>query len=190
DVPAVLGSKATSMRARLGGIEGRALRAGDRFSVFAPKANPGVRGAAGGDGGHRAETASHRDDDPVRFVWGIHADLFALALREKFVTSRFRITSMMDRMGVRLRDDSGVFSGAKILSLVSDSVTVGDIQILGDGVPIVLGRDHQPTGGYPRIGTVISADLDRFFQKRPNAEVAFSPVGVEHAQALLRSGTP
>jgi allophanate hydrolase subunit 2 len=49
-------------------------------------------------------------------------------------------------------------------------------------------RDHQPTGGYPRIGTVISADLDRFAQMRPGEPVAFAPVSVEHAQRLLRSG--
>ena len=63
----------------------------------------------------------------------------------------------------------------------------GDIQILGDGTPIVLMRDHQPTGGYPRIATIISADLDRFAQLRPGSPVAFEPVTVEHAHALLRS---
>ncbi|RYE58053.1 MAG: hypothetical protein EOP20_06570, partial [Hyphomicrobiales bacterium] len=120
---------------------------------------------------------------------GLHAEVFEPSLREKFVTSRFRITSMMDRMGVRLRDEAGVFADTRILSLVSDPVVVGDIQILGDGTPIVLGRDHQPTGGYPRIGTIASVDLDRFFQLRPNTEIAFSPIGLDHAQALLRSGT-
>ena len=62
----------------------------------------------------------------------------------------------------------------------------GDIQILGDGTPIVLMRDHQPTGGYPRIGTIITADLDRFAQLRSGATVAFRPVTVEHAHGLLR----
>ena len=93
----------------------------------------------------------------------------------------------MDRMGVRLADDGKVFAGASILSLVSDPILAGDIQILGDGTPIVLMRDHQPTGGYPRIGTVISADLDRFSQMRAGEAVAFEPVSVEHAQRLLRS---
>ncbi len=62
----------------------------------------------------------------------------------------------------------------------------GDIQILGDGTPIVLMRDHQPTGGYPRIGTVIGADLDRFAQMRPESRVAFTPITVDHAHALRR----
>ena len=58
----------------------------------------------------------------------------------------------------------------------------GDIQILGDGTPIVLMRDHQPTGGYPRIATVVSADLDRFAQMRPGTTLTFRPVTVEHAR--------
>ncbi|MCR6634682.1 biotin-dependent carboxyltransferase family protein [Devosia sp.] len=176
DVPVVMGSRATSMRARIGGLEGRALRAGDRLAVI-------------GDGEASGPVAARpRVEGPIRFVWGLHAEVFSAELREKFVPSAFRISSMMDRMGVRLRDETAVFAEARILSLVSDPIVVGDIQILGDGTPIVLGRDHQPTGGYPRIGTIISADLDRFFQLRPNAELVFAPVGTDHAQALLRSG--
>lgn len=176
-VAPVLGSRATSLRARLGGLEGRVLKAGDRLAVI-------------GEGLEPAEV-SDRDlaDGPIRFIWGLHAEAFEPAVRAQFVTARFRVSAMMDRMGVRLRDEAGVFSAARILSLVSDPVVAGDIQILGDGTPIVLGRDHQPTGGYPRIGTVATVDLDRFFQMRPNAEVTFAPVALDHAQALLRSGT-
>jgi len=188
DVPVVLGSKATSLRARIGGLDGRLLQAGDELvvSVVAGAATatsngPEVKPEGSVVGGSGLES-------PIRFVWGLHADVFDAALREQFVTRSFRISSMMDRMGVRLRDEAKVFASAKILSLVSDPVVCGDIQILGDGTPIVLGRDHQPTGGYPRIGTIITADLDRFFQLRPNAEVAFAPVRPDHAQALLRSG--
>lgn len=177
DVPSIMGSRATSMRARIGGLEGRPLRAGDRLRLVGEGASPA------------ASTSPKRNEGPIRFVWGLHAEVFDAGLRERFVTSRFRISSMMDRMGVRLRDEAAVFAEASILSLVSDPVVVGDIQILGDGIPIVLGRDHQPTGGYPRIGTIISADLDRFFQLRPNAELVFAPVGIDHAQALLRSET-
>jgi len=85
-------------------------------------------------------------------------------------------------MGVRLADPDGVFRAQRRLSLVSDAIVPGDIQILGDGTPIVLMRDHQPTGGYPRIATVVSADLDRFAQLRPGAEIRFRPVTLEHAR--------
>jgi len=85
-------------------------------------------------------------------------------------------------MGVRLVDAAGVFAEQRRLNLVSDAIVPGDIQILGDGTPIVLMRDHQPTGGYPRIATVASADLNRFAQLRPGTDVRFRPVTLEHAR--------
>src|SRR5690606_39536296 len=71
-----------------------------------------------------------------------------------------------------------------VLSLVSDAIVPGDVQILGDGTPIVLMRDHQPTGGYPRIATLVSADLDRFAQLRPGTPVRFEPVTLARAHAI------
>lgn len=178
DLPMVMGSLSTSTRARLGGLGGRALAAGDVLRL------------SGAEGKPQTEAALAVQDGPIRFVWGIHAHRFDASVRERFVSETFRITPMMDRMGVRLADEAKVFAGASILSLVSDPILPGDIQILGDGTPIVLMRDHQPTGGYPRIGTVISADLDRFAQMRPGEPVAFAPVSVEHAHRLLRSSRP
>lgn len=177
DVPLVLGSRATSSRARLGGIDGRSLRVGDVVALTATR------------GGRPAATFARRDPQsgPIRVTWGLHADLFPSALRQRFVGGGFVISSSLDRMGVRLADPEAVFADTAILSLASDAIVPGDIQILGDGTPIVLMRDHQPTGGYPRIATVISADLDRFAQLRPGTSVAFQPVTVEHAHALLRS---
>jgi 5-oxoprolinase (ATP-hydrolysing) subunit C len=177
DVPPVLGSVATSTRARLGGLDGRSLRVGDVIALT---------------GGYQDAPASIARMDaqqrgPVRVTWGLHADLFPQALRQRFVEAGFAISARLDRMGVRLEDRQGVFADAAVLSLASDAIVPGDIQILGDGTPIVLMRDHQPTGGYPRIATVISADLDRFAQLRPGTSVAFEPVTVEHAHALLRS---
>lgn len=176
DLAPVMGSLATNTRAQLGGLAGRPLRAGDVLAFDGTGGMPGL-----------AEAPLH-GSGPIRFIWGLHAAHFSAAVRERFISSSFRVTPMMDRMGVRLADEAGVFSGASILSLVSDPILAGDIQILGDGTPIVLMRDHQPTGGYPRIGTVISADIDRFAQLRPGEEVAFTPVSVEHAHRLLRSG--
>jgi allophanate hydrolase subunit 2 len=77
-----------------------------------------------------------------------------------------------------------VFRGHRLLSLLSDAIVPGDVQILGDGTPIVLMRDHQPTGGYPRIATLVSADIDRFAQLRPGSEVRFEPVTLKHALEL------
>lgn len=174
DLPKVMGSLSTSTRAKLGGIEGRALRSGDGLIVEPDEQASQALGAVGHPDGH------------LRVTWGIHAENLDPAVREKFVGEPFRVTSAMDRMGVRLQDTGKVFGNTGSLSLVSEPILPGDIQILGDGTPIVLMRDHQPTGGYPRIATVIAADLDRFAQLRPGAVVRFAPIGVVRAQQLSR----
>jgi 5-oxoprolinase (ATP-hydrolysing) subunit C len=173
DVPPVLGSKSTNLTVHLGGVGGQALKAGDELAL-------------GDLGDEVAPVSRARDDGPIRVVWGVHADLFAAGVREAFVTKPFGISPKLDRMGARLDDRAGVFAAPASLSLVSEAIVAGDIQILGDGTPIVLLRDHQPTGGYPRIATVISADLDRFVQLRPGSEVRFQSVTLARAQELLR----
>lgn len=163
DVPPVLGSRSTNVTVGLGGYKGRALRAGDVIAM--------------GGIGHRVAPPSREErQGPLRIIWGVHADLFPAALREQFVGAEFRVSTQLDRMGVRLENATGLFTDQRRLSLVSDAIVPGDIQILGDGSPIVLMRDHQPTGGYPRIATVIDADLDRFSQMRPGTTISFEPV--------------
>jgi biotin-dependent carboxylase-like uncharacterized protein len=173
DLAPVMGSRSTNLTVGLGGFGGRALKAGDELRF----GEPGVPVTA--------PTASPADG-PIRFTWGLHADLFPATIREAFVTTPFVISPKLDRMGARLDDRGRVFEGSKSLTLVSDAIVAGDIQILGDGTPIVLLRDHQPTGGYPRIATVTSADLDRFVQLRPGTAVTFQPITVAKAQGLLK----
>lgn len=177
DCRPVLGSLSTSTRAAIGGHHGRALVAGDVIHL-----HPAVEAAA-----PSALPAPPPDTGPIRIVWGLHADLFSPAIRQAFVQKSFAIGRRHDRMGIRLDDPHGVFADSTILSLVSDAIVPGDIQILGDGTPTVLMRDHQPTGGYPRIATVISADLDRIAQLRPGAMLNFAAVSADHALSLLRS---
>jgi biotin-dependent carboxylase-like uncharacterized protein len=170
DVAPVLGSRSTNVAVGLGGYKGRALKAGDRLALGEVGSRHDQAGAPAGAAG------------PVRVMWGLHSPLFAPHVRDLFATTTFRVSTTLDRMGVRLDDIAGLFHGQHKLNLVSDAIVPGDIQIVGDGVPVVLMRDHQPTGGYPRIATVVSADLDRFAQMRPGTEVMFRPVTLEHAR--------
>src|SRR5690606_15698346 len=128
DVPRVLGSRATNATVALGGFEGRALRSGDQLTL-SPLTDADTEPEP-------SETSNA--DEPFRFIWGIHADLFPSTVREAFINSAFRISARMDRMGVRLDDTASVFAEGGNLGLVSDAVVPGDIQILGDGAPIVL----------------------------------------------------
>jgi biotin-dependent carboxylase-like uncharacterized protein len=164
DIPSVLGSRSTNVTVGLGGYKGRALRAGDHLTF-------GSEGVAS-----TARTPRAPDTGPLRVVWGLHADLFDAATRHRFAETAFRVTTSLDRMGVRLEDSAALFRDQRRLTLVSDAIVPGDIQVLGDGTPIVLMRDHQPTGGYPRIATIVSADIDRFAQMRPGTELSFRPV--------------
>ena len=163
DIAPILGSRSTNVTVGLGGYKGRALKDGDRL-VF------------GVDGDPRPTQATLAEAGALRVIWGLHADLFDADLRRRFADTTFRVTTSLDRMGVRLDDPAGLFRDQRRLSLVSDAIVPGDIQILGDGTPIVLMRDHQPTGGYPRIATIVSADIDRFAQIRPGTELTFRPV--------------
>lgn len=175
ELPTVLGSRATNTVVGLGGLEGRALLAGDRLLLgtrLSRRAGP-----------HPGPTTT--ETGPIRVVWGLHADRFSSEMRNQFVTEPFRVSQRIDRMGARLEDTAGVFRGLALLQLVSDAIVPGDIQILGDGTPVVLLRDHQPTGGYPRIATIATADIDRFAQLRPGSDVRFQPVTVAAAHALL-----
>ncbi|SDH05281.1 biotin-dependent carboxyltransferase family protein [Pelagibacterium luteolum] len=177
DVPPVLGSRSTNAVVGLGGLSGRALTAGDELRLKDLPAGTIPSDATG----------SSHENGPIRFIWGIHADQFPLDLRMTFCETRFVISPSIDRMGFRLTDPEGIFTDATILGLVSDAVVAGDIQILGDGTPIVLMADHQPTGGYPRIATIIDADRDAFSQIRPGRPVRFTPVSVDHAHGIARA---
>lgn len=170
-VPLLLGSRSTNVTVGLGGFKGRPLKTGDRL----PLGEMGALPAA-------TQPVHQVAEGPIRVIWGLHADLFDRTARARFLDQSFTVTAAMDRMGVRLGDASGIFRDQRRLSLVSDFIVPGDIQILGDGTPIVLMRDHQATGGYPRIATIVAADLDRFAQMRPGTSVQFRSVTLEHAR--------
>jgi biotin-dependent carboxylase-like uncharacterized protein len=172
NVPPVMGSRATNIRIGLGGFHDRALQSSDMLALGEAEVL---------DFGKEPVAAT---EQPIRIVWGLHAQGLPALARASFLEGTFIVTSQMDRMGVRLDDADGAFTNVAGLSLVSDAIVPGDIQILGDGTPVVLMRDHQPTGGYPRIATIISADLDRFAQMRPGTRVRFESVSLAHAQSL------
>jgi biotin-dependent carboxylase-like uncharacterized protein len=131
----------------------------------------------------RLETLE-RDDGPIRIMLGPQAGHFTEAAIVALTTSAFTVSTAADRMGVRL--EGPVLAHAGGFNIVSDGIATGSIQVPGDGRPIVLMRDRQTTGGYPKIATIITADLSRFAQLQPGRELRFASVSREEAVAAAR----
>ena len=177
DLPPVLGSRSTLVRARIGGIEGRALQADDRLALLQS------------DAPEREEVQLDGIDltPPPRFrvVLGPQDDYFTREAIATLLEATYTVTPASDRMGMRL--EGPTLAHAKGFNIVSDGIAPGSIQVPGNGLPIVLLADRQTTGGYPKIATVISADLPALGRLAPGAKIAFAAVSVEEAQALRRS---
>jgi allophanate hydrolase len=120
----------------------------------------------------------------LRVVMGPQDRYFPAAAQAAFLGGVFHLTDAGDRMGVRLRGPLIAPEGA--LAIPSSPILRGSVQVAGDGVATVLMADHQTTGGYPRIATVIGADLDGFAQLRPHDRVAFRAVAPAAAVGAAR----
>jgi len=177
-VPAVLGSAATYTRARLGGLDGRALAAGDQLKVTSLEDR-----AAAMD--RRLPRAPMADRSPIRVVLGPQADHFDAEALAAFFAADYRVSADADRMGVRLQGQALVHN-AKGAEIVSDATVPGSIQVPGNGQPIVLLADGQTAGGYPKIATVISADLPRLALAPVGASIRFAAVTVAEAETIAR----
>ena len=178
DLPPVLGSYATHTRSGLGGLDGRGLRPGDRLPVVGTRRV--IETAAAIDGG-----GLDADGGPIRLVLGPQADHFAEDQIAAFLTRDWRLSPRSDRMAYAL--DGTPLVHARGHDIVSDAVAHGAIQVPGSGLPFVLMADRQPTGGYPKIATVIGADLGRMAQIRPGETVRFRAVSLDEAVAARRA---
>ena len=178
DVPEVLGSRATYLKAGLGGYLGRALKAGDELDWG--RFEDGIRLLKAKDG---AEPPSlERLDDGtclLRVIPGTMPERFEEGGLRKLTEGEYTVSQECDRMGIRLAGPSiGHTRGADILS---GGIEPGAVQVPGAGSPIILMADRQTTGGYTKICSVISADRPKLGQLRPSDRVRFSMVDVMKA---------
>ncbi len=180
DVPVVLGSRSTQLRGAFGGHEGRALRQGDRL----PVGQPARAAVAPGIGAMPPALAlpALRDELPaIRVIPGSEYGRYTEASRKALWQSPWRVTPQSDRYGFRLAGQ-GLEPVAPI-ELRSHGIVPGVIQVPHGGQPIVQMRDAQPSGGYPKIGTIIEADLWRFAQAPIGSQVRFVECGWDEALA-------
>jgi biotin-dependent carboxylase-like uncharacterized protein len=177
-VASVLGSASTYLRAGIGGLEGRALQCGDFLPLVIARATarPELRVPS---------PPEATGDQPIRVVLGPQQEYFTEAALAALLGGEFRVSQSADRMGMRL--DGPLLQHRGGWDIVSDAIETGAIQVPGSGQPIVLLADHQTTGGYPKIATVISADLPVVGRRRPGDLIRFAAVTVEAAEALCRA---
>jgi 5-oxoprolinase (ATP-hydrolysing) subunit C len=168
----MFGSLAVNGRAGLGSPYPRPLQAGDELQTATATAAP-----------ERRIDLPALEDAPIRVVMGPQDDEFGEATA-LFLDSEWKISAISDRMGYRL--EGPVIRHLHGHNIVSDGTVNGSIQVPGNGQPIVLMPDRGTSGGYPKIATVISADLGRFAQIPAGRGFRFKAIGMAEAQAEAR----
>lgn len=172
--PPFLGSRATHLVAHIG----------------APLANNTtlpVGDDTGAETGQTLDVVNRFDGGIVRILASVQTNRFAPAELERLQSTTFSRDARGNRMGARMVFDGAPFAAEGQLSLLSEMVVPGDIQVTGDGTPFVLLGECQTTGGYPRIGTVIPSDIPRIAQARAGDPIRFQFVTRDQALAAYRA---
>ena len=179
DVESVLGSRATDLKSGYGGLEGRGLRRGDRLMV----SNAPVTRAFGASRDPMSGL-DFANPLPVRVVPSAEFPVFTTDARRLFFRWSWRVTQEADRMGYRLEGPE--LKLERRLELMSHGILPGTVQVPPSGKPIIQLADANTCGGYPKIATVIEADLWIVGQAGPDGRFLFIEVTPEEANAALR----
>jgi biotin-dependent carboxylase-like uncharacterized protein len=172
----VLGSLSTYTRGEFGGLDGRALRRGDVLPLAEATDRSEIAIA----------TPPQDDDSPIRVIPGPQDDYFTERAFTALYGEPFAVSSAADRIGLRL--EGATLEHSRPADIPSDGTVHGMIQVPPSGQPIILLSDRQTTGGYPKIATVISADLPRVGRLVPGQKLRFAPVTPTEGVRLAREG--
>ncbi|WP_192246574.1 5-oxoprolinase subunit C family protein [Mesorhizobium silamurunense] len=185
DLPPVMGSRATDAKSGFGGFGGRGLSRGDRLRLDTAECTlpPGGLGLALEE--RRATCNGAACPIELRVLPAAEFDAFTPEAHAAFTGSEWRITSDANRMGYRLSGET--LSLVSPLELLSHGIVPGTVQVPPSGQPIIQLADANTCGGYPKIVTVIEADLWRLAQAPVGARLRFLPVSIEAATEALRT---
>lgn len=175
DVPQVLSSRATDLRAVFGGYHGRVLRAGDILPIGKTDTIPPPSGDWRVSWPYPAGKKIE-----VRYLRGMQADWFTTESRRSFSECFYEISPASDRTGTRLNGSKLELRAPR--EMISQPVVFGSVQIPPQGQPIILMSERQTIGGYPQIGHVISADIPNLARAWPGTQVRFRPVDLHEAR--------
>lgn len=179
-VEPVMGSRSTNLKSAVGGFCGRKLMTNDILET-------------GSDNfvlpfdeidKWELEEDKYPNKITARAVPGPQDFMFTKEDIKTFFSSEYTVTPQSDRMGIRL--EGPAMAGIDGMDIISDGIVFGSVQIPKNGKPIILMADHQTTGGYAKIATVISTDLPLLAQARPKDKIKFQQVTVSEAERLAK----
>ncbi|MGD6816859.1 biotin-dependent carboxyltransferase family protein [Metabacillus sp. 113a] len=181
-----LGSRSTYLKAGIGGVGGRALKENDELAINQSKQIESIildgSDAKAIPAGWYIKPYYSGRGKIFRYIEGREYDWFTEDSKTGFEENEFSITSQSDRMGYRIEGPSLRLKEQR--ELLSEAVGFGTIQVPSGGQPIILMADHQTTGGYPKIGQVISDDLPMLAQLKPGEKIKFVKTNLTEAQKL------
>jgi biotin-dependent carboxylase-like uncharacterized protein len=189
DVPPVLGSRSTDLKAGFGGFEGRTLRKGDRLQHTAiARTHPSTHtlkkfGAVPPITALQIDGIAEQEATQVRVLPAAEWGSFSSAARGIFLSTHWKVSANSNRIGARL--EGPAINPERELELLSHGIVPGVIQIPPSGQPIVMQCDAQTSGGYPKIATVIEADQWRVAQTPLGGRLCFRAVSLEEAHDAL-----
>lgn len=181
DVPTILGSQSTYLKAAFGGLNGRALQTNDviPFKTFYKHTDAPINWSV-----NYSSVYVNLNDDEIRVIEGAEFDLFDEQSKKNLFDEAFVISKAADRMGYRL--DGSSLQLKQATEMLSSAVTFGTVQVTPNGSAILLMADHQTTGGYPRILQVATVDLPKLAQMQSGQTIRFKLITLAAAQEALR----
>lgn len=195
DIPTIMNSKSTYLRAEIGGFNGRALQVGDQIaSSTIPYLSRQIMDTLANKIGENSFIESewsvssdlipyYKNPSSIRVMRGRQFELFSKESQNQFFSVSYEVTPQSDRMGYRLKGHTLALETPS--ELISEAVVYGSIQVPADGNPIVLMADRQTTGGYPKIAQIATVDLPKMAQLKPGDHVRFSEISHNDSQHLL-----
>jgi biotin-dependent carboxylase-like uncharacterized protein len=175
--PLLYQSRSTSPNAMIGGWQGRCIVDGDQL--------PLLHDTSTDTSEWMIETPDiFAPKDIFRVVMGPQDNRFTEQAIKTFLSSEYTVSPLLNRMGMRLDGDQ--LMHIDNADIASDGIVTGSIQVPGDGMPIILLADHQTTGGYTKIATVIQADIPALSSRKSGQIVRFTAVSVDEAETLSR----
>lgn len=179
DLPLIMGSKSTFTKAGIGGYEGRALKAGDIINIgkVTVPAYPLAK---------EIKNFYNYTNGKIklRVILGPQDDEFTNEGIKTLFSEEYTITNNSDRMGYTL--EGAKITHIKSADIISDGIAMGAIQIPDSGNPIIMMADRQTTGGYAKIGTVITVDLPKIAQAKPGDKIIFEKINIKEAHELYK----